>query len=238
MRRLALVAGLALAASPAAASAIAPGDTVRAGQCSLGALAQPDTSAPWARVVLAWSREVPGAWTNDSLRRELLALAREDQALRQGISAETMRDSAFIRRLRATDSANAARMRAIITRHGWPGKRMVGVRGAEAAFLLVQHSPELIPTGLALMQRAAPGEVSPVELAMLTDRERTGRGRPQLFGSQLSHRDGIASFFPIEDAEHVEERRARAGLPPLRAYACQLATLYRAPVVLPEGIGR
>jgi hypothetical protein len=231
----AAMAMMAAAATPAAAAL--PEDTVRAGHCSLRQIAEPDTSAAWWKVVLAWNRESPGSWPNDSLRTELLALAKADQAVRDGVGPESAKDPAFLRRMRLTDSSIAVRMRAILVRYGWPGKHLVGVKGAEAAFLLVQHSPELIPLGSTLVRRAAPGDVSPGDVALLTDRERIIGGHSQLFGSQLRpFADGVWTFYPIDDPEHLEARRARAGLPPMRAYACQLATMYRAPVVVPDGV--
>lgn len=238
----AAAAAIAVAAHPRLASASVasvPADTVRAGQCSPSSMAAPDTNAKWYRTMAAWYHETPGAWSNDSLRTELIALEKKDQAVRQGITPDSVRDSAFIKRERVTDSANTARMRAILARYGWPGKSMVGAQGANAAFILIQHSTELGPKGLALMQAAKPGEVSPTDLALIIDRQRTSTGRAQIYGTQLEPlTNGVLPFFPIENPAHAEERRARAGLPPLRDYACMIATMYHAPVVLPEYVTR
>jgi len=235
-RLLAVAAALTLNAAHSGLASV-PTDTIRAGQCSSTAMATPDTSAAWFRVMEAWYHETPGAWSNDSLRTELLALEQRDQAVRRGITPDSMKDAGFMRRMRAADSANAARMRRILARYGWPGKSTVGALGAHAAFVLVQHAPELGPEAPTLTEAARSGEVSPADLALLTDRQRTSSGRPQLYGSQLDTlTSGVLPFFPIEDAAHVEERRAKAGLPPLRDYACMVATMYKAPVVLPDAV--
>lgn len=169
-RLLALTAILATStARPGQASV--PVDTIRAGQCSSSAMTDPDTTAEWFKVLAVWSRETRGIWSNDALRRELLELATKDQAVRQGITPDSVRDAGFLRRMRATDSANTERMRSILAQYGWPGKSLVGARGAQAAFLLVQHSRELGPEALALMEAAPPGEVSPADLALI-DRQR------------------------------------------------------------------
>ena len=52
--------------------------------------------------------------------------------------------------------------------------------------------------------------------AMLEDRIRFFEGWPQLFGTQLKPDDaGRLLPYPIEDPEHVEERRRAVGLEPL-----------------------
>ena len=41
-----------------------------------------DTTATWVRVRMAWSEKPGATWTHDSLRRVLLDLERQDQAVR------------------------------------------------------------------------------------------------------------------------------------------------------------
>ena len=210
-------------------------DTVRAGRCSTAAIDQPDSTAQWVRVAKQWSHETPGAWSNDSLRNVVLALGKADQDARSGITAERMKDSAYARGLMRGDSVRSAQMGVVLDRFGWPGKSMVGVDGETAAFHIIQHSATLGPTGLALMLAAKPGEASPADVALVTDRQRMYAGHPQIYGSQLDLQHGDAlHFFAIEDRARIDERRAAMGLPPLRPYACMIATMYRAPVVMPD----
>jgi hypothetical protein len=66
------------------------------------------------------------------------------------------------------------------------------------------------------MKQAAPGEVPPVQIAMLEDRIRTFEGRGQLYGTQFDwDEQGRLSPMPIEDPDNVDERRATVGLGPL-----------------------
>jgi hypothetical protein len=76
---------------------------------------------------------------------------------------------------------------------------------------------------LALLAAAvAAGEATPRQLAYLTDRVRMHEGRQQLYGTQMfGSGDGELVPWPIEDEEHVEERRAAAGLEPLVDYAAR-----------------
>lgn len=239
---LLLLTAAAAPGAPRVASLDATGvaiqaDTVRPGRCSTAAVDRPDTTEAWVRVAMGWAREAPGAWSNDSLRKALLSLGRADQDARQGITPEQLKDTTFDRQLMLGDSIRSARMSAILDRYGWPGKSMVGVSGEGAAFLLVQHSATLGPRGLALMQAAKPGEVSPSDLALVIDRQRTDSGRPQTYGSQLDfqHPPDLR-FFAIEDPANVDERRATMGLPPLRQYACMIATMYNGVVVIPDSV--
>ena len=50
--------------------------------------------------------------------------------------------------------------------------------------------------------------------AALGDRE----GKPQIYGTQFRESNGELVPEPIDDEVHVDERRARVGLPPLAEY--------------------
>ncbi|HEU4631998.1 MAG TPA: DUF6624 domain-containing protein [Gemmatimonadaceae bacterium] len=240
MRARAALAMLALVAAPAmlgtlaspAAAQQSPADSI-ATACMAS-----DTATAWRRVSAAWSDERGHTWSNDSLRRRLIALGERDQAVRNAPAlADSMRDPAFVRRMAERDSADAAELRAIIDRYGWPGRSLVGARGASAAFLVAQHNPALQHEALRLMQALPAGEVSPSDLAMLEDRVRVSDGRPQRYGTQLHDSgDGRTLVFdPIEDLAHLDERRAAAGLPPLPVYLCIIRGLSGREVQPPAG---
>jgi len=178
-------------------------------------------NARWYQVARHWTADSTRTWSNDSLRQVLLALAKADQAVRPAGSVPDSGDQVW-KRIAAQDSANAAVLREIVARYGWPGKRLVGIEGANAAWLIAQHNASLQREALRLM-REMPGDVSPMDLAYLEDRVLSGDGKPQRYGTQLRPaRNGVAELFPIDDLEHVDERRAEAGLWPLGAYICVL----------------
>lgn len=118
---------------------------------------------------------------------------------------------------------NAARLAAVLDRHGWPGKSLVGDDGSAAAWLLLQHSVgdrPLMRRGLQRLGTLAPGEVDPARLAMLEERVRAFEGRPQRYGTQYDwDEDGLLGPLPIEDPESVDERRRPVGLGPLEENA-------------------
>jgi hypothetical protein len=123
--------------------------------------------------------------------------------------------------IREEDTANRMWLKKILAESGWPGRSLVGVDGAHAAWLLVQHADTDRPFQkecLQLMETAPAGEVAGDDIAYLTDRVRLADGRPQLYGTQLEFRDGEWVPRPIEDEEHIDQRRKDRGLPPLAEY--------------------
>jgi hypothetical protein len=162
-----------------------------------------------------------------ALAAELARMAAEDQRIRTPPSdpTEFVRFLSVAERMEAArvDVANTDRLRAIIAEHGWPGRMLVGDEGAEAAWLIAQHADHQLDfqrEALALLERAVhDGDAPASHLAYLTDRVRMNEGRPQLFGTQVADiTNGVASPWPIEDEEHVDQRRANAGLEPLADY--------------------
>ena len=176
----------------------------------------------WMEMSAAWSREVPGSWANDSLRRVLIAMGDSDQAVRQGPFADSMKSQAWTRRMAVRDSIDLLHLKAIVAQFGWPSKSMVGAKGADAAFVVAQHQPEAI----RLMRALPPGEVEASEVAMMEDRILTVTGRPQLYATQLKPPTGDTSeFYPIDSVSRVEARRESVGLPPMDVYLCMMRGL-------------
>jgi hypothetical protein len=129
------------------------------------------------------------------------------------------------------DVANTKRMKEIVEQMGWPTRSKVGGHASEMAWLLVQHADldrAFQRMCLELMKAQAAGEVSQGNIAYLEDRVRVGDGRPQLYGTQFS-RDETGHFGPqpIEDADHVDERRQAMGLQPLSDYARDMEQAYK-----------
>lgn len=179
----------------------------------------------------------PAAVADTALRAELLRMRTEDQAGRDRIAeAVAAKDTMFIKSLMARDSALTRRLRAIVARHGWPGRALVGADGAEAAWLVLQHSPELgfqremLPR---IWEAARAGEGTLAEAAMLEDRIRVASGEPQRYGTSFAIEPGELRPHPIADLEGLAARRREVGLPPIEEYVKQLAEVYRVPVRWP-----
>ncbi len=67
-------------------------------------------------------------------------------------------------------------------------------------------------------------------MALVTDKLLVSEGKPQRFGTQFSLRDGKAVMDPVEDPEHLDERRAKYGLMPMAEYKRQLGKMYKSSV--------
>ena len=157
---------------------------------------------------------------NPALRDELLTMSDEDQNVRAELATDGSLFDGYHPRMELVHRRNATRITAILDRYGWPGRSQVGTDGAHAAWLIVQHAigePALQRRALELMRTAAAkGEASLRELAMLEDRIRVNEGRQQRYGTQYDwDAQGEMSPLPLEDPDHVDERRRAVGLGPL-----------------------
>jgi hypothetical protein len=170
--------------------------------------------------------------TQPTLRQELLAMVRDDQAIRNEMirNGSDHADKAIEARMAAMDAESTARMKKIVQRYGWPGPELVAADGAYAAFLLVQHSPELAfqRAMLPLVRMSyESGKLSAWSYALLLDRVLTREGKPQVYGMAVNHWAGKEPvLYPMEDEPNVDRRRAKIGLPPLREYLESLKRQY------------
>jgi 23S rRNA (guanosine2251-2'-O)-methyltransferase len=127
--------------------------------------------------------------------------------------------------LLAVNAANVARLGEMIEEHGWPGLRLVGADGADAAWMLAQHadrSNEQRRSWLPAVSAAVEsGDADPRHLATLTDRTAVVAGQPQVYGTiVLLADDGEVDFpVPVADAGQLHARRSQVGLPPLATEA-------------------
>lgn len=127
----------------------------------------------------------------------------------------------------AVDGENLPWLRQVIIGTGWPGRSRVGEDGAHAAWLLAQHAdsdPAFQRRCLDLLTAAVGrGEAAISEQAYLTDRVMLHEGKSQEYGTQAIARDGRYEPRKLRDPEHVDQRRASAGLGPLAEYLARMA---------------
>lgn len=200
---------------------------------------------------------------NAGLRTELLAMFTEDQAAVRAFldDADSHRERfertqavtsgtpwpyallewdppheapAVAKRVLAAVKANTARLREIVQAHDWPGRSLVGEDGADAAWLLLQHtisrvttirsasSEEFCRSCVPLLRNAvARGEAHPRHLAAIADALRLMNDEPPEFASLPSQYpadlNGRAVFRWDVDPADIDRRRAATGLPPLAA---------------------
>ncbi len=157
-----------------------------------------------------------------SYRTAILRYAQRDQAMRQQYLADGGVWDASL------DAESTEFLRTIVAAIGWPTIRMVGKEASAAAWLLLQHSPDIdfMEHCLELMKAASRGEVALRDIAFLEDRVCLLRGRPQIYGSQFQGRGKTLRLYPVQDTERLDERRAAMGLPLFAEYEKQIRQMY------------
>lgn len=132
------------------------------------------------------------------------------------------------------DKKNTLEMKKIVNKHGWPGKSLLGKKGAFNAWLLVQHADHDIDFQekcLKLLTAAAEkGEVDKKRVAYLTDRVLLHRGKKQIYGTQLrsfpQKGKTILKPQPIKNRKKIDELRKGMGLEPLEIYLDKMRKMY------------
>jgi hypothetical protein len=154
-----------------------------------------------------------------ALRDQLLRMDALDQTVRGELAADGSLFKGYHPRMEAVHRENAARLRDIILRVGWPGEKLVGKDGAYAAWRIAQHSisePAFMRACRNQLDEASKrGDVPRWQFAMMDDRIRTFEGVPQRYGSQLRDTVNGLAPYPLEDVTQVERWRQEVGLPPL-----------------------
>jgi hypothetical protein len=152
------------------------------------------------------------------LARELIARAAQSAAHRAK-RVRNQLDAVQLGQGRHTDHANTKILGRILADHDWPGHRLVGPRGARAAWSIALHSdddPAFQRAATILLGRAVQaGDALVQHWAHLHDRALITSGRDQEYGTQLLlSADGI-ELCPLSAPASVDARRATVGLPPL-----------------------
>ncbi|MCE4373411.1 DUF6624 domain-containing protein [Xanthomonas hortorum] len=171
---------------------------------------------------------------NPQLRQELLARVEKDQHAQNAAIAAGGKQADWASTVPVMRE-NTEWLKQVVATRGWPGRRLVGEDGANAAWTLIQHSdadPAFQAQVLALMEAAlARQDVAPDDVALLTDRVLRAQGKPQRYGTQFqTGADGRMSLQPTEDEAGLDARRRSMGLPPMNQYKKMLHDVYQKPV--------
>jgi hypothetical protein len=153
---------------------------------------------------------------NPALRDQIEQLFKADQGVRQ-------KDGYDFKKMEQLDREHAPILEGIFEKYGVPTYRMVGPHAAAGFATMIQHqSPEFRKKILpGLKANVDAGEADPGSFATVFDRSQTDAGGKQRYGQNLTcdteHQEMRTG--PIEDSDHVDERRAAIGLMRLGLYA-------------------
>ncbi len=129
------------------------------------------------------------------------------------------------------DEKHNQRLKEIIQTYGWPGIRLVGIKGSSGMCELIQRqAKDLVfqKECLSLLKIAVEKQdATYLDYAYLLDRVRTNEGLPQIYGTQWSLNDGELRLDPpVEDPENLDRRRSEVGLCTLDEYKEGLKKFY------------
>lgn len=117
---------------------------------------------------------------------------------------------------------NFSDMKALLEKYGWPTYSMVGDLAADAPLLMINHHEQdsvRIAYLPKIKEACLKGEGSCMEYAKIHDRILVNADKPQVYGMQFRYNeDNALEPFPIENPEHVDQRRKEIGLEPLKEY--------------------
>jgi Family of unknown function (DUF6624) len=153
--------------------------------------------------------------THPELRDELSRLLKDDQAVREKAGCD-------LKKMEAADRRTAGPLKAIFDRHGVPTFDMVGVQAAKDFVVMVQHQPPAFREAVLpkLKANVDAGQAEPGSYATVYDRTQRDQGKNQLYGQNFECSSGKAlDAAPMDDASHVNARRAEMGLMRLDLYA-------------------
>ena len=115
---------------------------------------------------------------------------------------------------------NEKRLVELLGKYGWPTTSEVTEYAAAGAALVINHASHALRVKYFPMLEKAfkNGEAQPLRYAKMKDRLLVEEGKKQLYGTQIKFENLIRVPYPIKDPKHVDQRRAKIGLGPLRPY--------------------
>lgn len=167
-----------------------------------------------SRVNKALIAQLDTIWQDDQQVR----IRMEEELTKVGTSSKEL--SALSKTMHVKDSINLVKVKCILDKHGWLGPKEVGKIGNETLFAVIQHADIKTQEKYIPMLRDAVNKnrATKSSLALMEDRIALRRGGKQIYGSQVMT-DGQGTFLsPLQDPDHVDERRAAVGLKPIAEY--------------------
>ena len=190
--------------------------------------------------VIQKNKEKAEANYNKPLTKELDSIYDDDQNGRQQIQAienkygdNSKEMNALWAAMGKSDSINLIKVKAVLDKYGWVGPDVVGSKGNDALFVVIQHADSAIRDKYLPMMRTAVknGKAQASQLALMEDRSALEHGKKQIYGSQIARDEKTNKYYirPIEDEPNVDIRRVAVGLSSLEDYARQWDIDYKLP---------
>jgi len=154
-----------------------------------------------------------------ALQSQLLSMRARDEQVRAELAADGSLFLGYRPQMEEVHRSNARELCQLIDRYGWPHEGLVGRDGAEAAWLIAQHSigaPAFMRRCRSLIDEASSVlNVPRWQFAYIDDRVNVLEGKAQRFGTQIDLRPEGPVPHLLEDPSLVDVWRKEAGLPSL-----------------------
>jgi hypothetical protein len=185
----------------------------------------------WNKVLelIKANKEKAEANFDKPLIASLDTIYQEDQKYRQQVKEvedkygrESVQMKAHWEIINKKDSINLRKVKKILDERGWLGSDVISRQGNLTVFLVIQHADQKTQEKyLPMMREAAKkGNANPSNLALLEDRVAIGKGKKQIYGSQINRDPETGEYYvlPLEDPDKVDKRRAEVGLGTIQEY--------------------
>jgi len=154
---------------------------------------------------------------NKELKDRLVQMVEEEIHLQTELASDGSPYEGYPQKIRELHLSQANELERIVEAHGWPKFSLVGKEGAEAAWLILQHSisrPDFMKRCFPVFESAVQeNEAAIKHLSCLIDGIRYFSREPQVYGNYFdwNEKDQFCPWV-IEDPENVNERRMKVGL--------------------------
>ena len=176
--------------------------------------------------------------TLEEIQSELEAMYELDRQMVSDTNAQSDDGQYVASTIYAIDRVHSDRLKEIVNHIGWPSRDLVGLKATQGAYMVIQHAGhdnEFQNQCLAMMvDMVEQGELPASYVALLTDRIRVFQDQPQVFGTQMAMQPNEYGLMvptptvPIEDPEHLDDRRQLMGMPPHQEFVSAIAIAYEA----------
>lgn len=129
-------------------------------------------------------------------------------------------------------AVNEGRLRSIFDQYGFPGYDLVGKKGSNNFWLMVQHCDKDVSFQQAVlkaMETELPKHnADPKSFAYLADRVSLNTGRKQIYGTQVTYNTDSCQAIPkpLADSLNVDRRRSKIGLESIESYLNWMSQLH------------
>ncbi|WDF53346.1 DUF6624 domain-containing protein [Mucilaginibacter sp. KACC 22063] len=132
--------------------------------------------------------------------------------------------------MKATDKQNQQEIGELLDNCGWP--KGLSAEDNHTLFLVIDHAETTYMKKYfpLLKDQADKGIVPKSDLATLQDRILLRSGEKQLYGTQTFKDGAIIRVWPIDEVEHIDQRRKEMGLPPIDEYLATVKSTYKSEV--------